>query len=81
MVQPSNRWNQFGTSIFTRMTQAANEAGTVNLVQGFPDFDGPISIKESAIQAIRGFHNQYSPFCVFLPVRLPLEKCSIVEVP
>lgn len=59
MIQ--NRWQQFGTSIFTVMTQAAIKADAVNLAQGFPDFDGPDVIKDAAIQAIKEGKNQYAP--------------------
>lgn len=54
-------WSSFGTSIFTTMTQAAMKHGAVNLAQGFPNFDGPESVKEAAIEAIRGSWNQYAP--------------------
>lgn len=49
----------FGTSIFTEMTALALEHGAVNLGQGFPDFDGPDSVKDAAIEAIRAGQNQY----------------------
>ncbi|MCP4658359.1 MAG: pyridoxal phosphate-dependent aminotransferase [bacterium] len=55
----SSRLQGFGTTIFTEMTQLAQEHQAVNLGQGFPDFDGPEFIKEAAIQAIRDGHNQY----------------------
>ena len=50
----------FGTSIFAEMTQLATRHGAINLAQGFPDFDGPASIKEAAIDAIRAGHGQYA---------------------
>ncbi|MEZ4383128.1 MAG: methionine aminotransferase [Nannocystaceae bacterium] len=55
----SARLQGFGTTIFTEMTRLAIEHGALNLGQGFPDFDGPESIKEAAIEAIRAGHNQY----------------------
>jgi len=61
MTKIMGKWSQFGTSIFTTMTQAANRSGAVNLAQGFPNFDGPNAIKEAAIEAIRGNFNQYAP--------------------
>ena len=49
-------------SIFGEMSALAIETGSVNLGQGFPDTDGPDSVKEAAIQAIReGRGNQYPP--------------------
>ncbi len=50
----------FGTTIFTEMSALAAQHGAVNLGQGFPDFDGPDSIKQAAIQAIQTGRNQYA---------------------
>ncbi|MFO0660343.1 MAG: aminotransferase class I/II-fold pyridoxal phosphate-dependent enzyme [Polyangiaceae bacterium] len=50
----------FGTTIFTEMTRLANEHGAVNLAQGFPDFDGPMWLKEAAERAVREAHGQYA---------------------
>lgn len=61
MVEFSDKWSRFGTSIFSTMTQAANRFGAVNLAQGFPNFDGPNEIKQAAIEAILGSFNQYAP--------------------
>ncbi len=55
----TSRLQGFGTTIFTEMTLLAQRHGAVNLGQGFPNFDGPEQIKEAAIRAIRGGHNQY----------------------
>lgn len=61
MLTVSDKWSKFGTSIFSLMTQAANKHGAVNLAQGFPNFDGPIEIKQAAVDAILGNFNQYAP--------------------
>lgn len=53
----------FGTSIFAEMTALAVKHNAVNLAQGFPDFNGPIEIREAAIAALRSespLHNQYA---------------------
>ncbi len=43
------------------MTRVADEnPGTINLAQGFPDFAAPVSIKNTAIDAIQRDINQYS---------------------
>lgn len=55
------KWDRFGTSIFSVMTQKALASGAVNLAQGFPDFDGPDAVKDAAIAAIRAGKNQYAP--------------------
>jgi N-succinyldiaminopimelate aminotransferase len=54
-------WKSFESSIFSEISQLADQYQAVNLAQGFPDFDGPEEIKEAAIQAIRNGHNQYAP--------------------
>ncbi|MEM7584027.1 MAG: methionine aminotransferase [Acidobacteriota bacterium] len=55
----TSRLQGFGTSIFTEMTALAQRFDAVNLGQGFPNFDGPESLKDAAIRAIGGPHNQY----------------------
>jgi aminotransferase len=42
------------------MTRVANEAGAINLAQGFPDFPAPDVLKEAACEAIRADINQYA---------------------
>ncbi len=51
----------YGTTIFTEMTNLANCCGAVNLSQGFPDFDGPESVRAKAAEAIMRGPNQYAP--------------------
>ena len=55
----TSRFQGFGTTVFTEMTLLAQRHDAVNLGQGFPDFDGPEAIREAAVRAIRGGHNQY----------------------
>lgn len=51
-----------GTTIFAEMSALAVATGSINLGQGFPDTDGPASLLEDAVAAIRsGEHNQYPP--------------------
>src|SRR6185312_2037609 len=51
----------FGTTIFAEMSALAVQTDSINLGQGFPDTDGPASLLEAAIDAIRTGHNQYPP--------------------
>ncbi|MFE0421848.1 pyridoxal phosphate-dependent aminotransferase [Streptomyces sp. NPDC058953] len=52
----------FGTTIFAEMSALAAETGAINLGQGFPDTDGPESVREAAVRAVRdGRGNQYPP--------------------
>lgn len=50
-----------GTTIFTTMSQLAAEAGAINLSQGFPDFDGPLALREAVAKAVLDGLNQYAP--------------------
>ncbi len=59
-MKPFPRVEAFGTTVFSEFSKLAQEAGAVNLGQGFPDFDGPLSVKASAIRAIENGPNQYA---------------------
>ena len=50
-----------GTTIFTVMTNLANEYSAINLAQGFPDYDAPEVLIDYLAAAARGGHNQYAP--------------------
>ncbi|MBO0769325.1 MAG: aminotransferase class I/II-fold pyridoxal phosphate-dependent enzyme, partial [Solirubrobacterales bacterium] len=43
------------------MTALAEAHDAINLGQGFPDADGPDEVKDAAVAAIKGGHNQYAP--------------------
>ncbi len=55
------RMRPYTTTVFAEMSALALETGAVNLGQGFPDTDGPASLLEDAVAAIRGGRNQYPP--------------------
>jgi len=57
---PAARVATFGDTIFAEMSRLAAEHQAVNLGQGYPDFDGPESVKEAAMAAIRAGDNQYA---------------------
>ncbi|MGH8123199.1 MAG: pyridoxal phosphate-dependent aminotransferase [Rudaea sp.] len=50
-----------GTTIFTVMSQLAAQHQAVNLGQGFPDFDGPQSLRDALAAAMNSHKNQYAP--------------------
>ncbi|MGH8173437.1 MAG: pyridoxal phosphate-dependent aminotransferase [Rhodanobacteraceae bacterium] len=50
-----------GTTIFTVMSQLAQEHKAVNLGQGFPDFDGPQAMRDALADAMNAGRNQYAP--------------------
>jgi N-succinyldiaminopimelate aminotransferase len=51
------------------MTALAEQTGAINLGQGFPDTDGPQSVIEAAVAALRGGQNQYAPLSGVPPLR------------
>ncbi|MGY1436955.1 pyridoxal phosphate-dependent aminotransferase [Streptomyces reniochalinae] len=58
----NRRLAEFGTTIFAEMSALAVRTGAINLGQGFPDTDGPESVREAAVRAVRdGRGNQYPP--------------------
>ncbi len=57
----STRLDGLGTTIFAEMSALALRTGAVNLGQGFPDTDGPTTIIDRAVDALRGGRNQYAP--------------------
>lgn len=56
----ASRLAAFGTTIFAEMTALAREHEAINLAQGFPDFEGPSLLRETAERALREGHNQYA---------------------
>jgi N-succinyldiaminopimelate aminotransferase len=49
------------TTIFTVMSALATEHDAINLGQGFPDEDGPLSVRHAAAAAMVDGPNQYPP--------------------
>lgn len=50
-----------GTTIFTVMSEMAQDYGAINLSQGFPDFDCPERLKELVTKHLYDNKNQYPP--------------------
>ncbi len=65
MANPSprtaRRLHRIPPTIFSEMSALAVRTGALNLGQGFPDVDGPASVVEAAVDALRGGCNQYAP--------------------
>ena len=61
MRDHAQRLQGLGTTIFAEMSALAVRTNSVNLGQGFPDTDGPDSLLEAAVAAIRAGANQYPP--------------------
>lgn len=71
---PTGRWREVAhatgllgddgrprATIFAEMSALAAGTGALNLGQGFPDVDGPDSVKRAAAEAIAAGVNQYPP--------------------
>lgn len=56
----ASRTQGMGTSIFSEISMLARKHDAVNLGQGFPDYDTPDFMKQSAIEAIVQGKNQYA---------------------
>jgi len=61
MKTSSARIAGLGTTIFAEMSALAARTGAINLGQGFPDTDGPSSVVDVAVSALRIGRNQYAP--------------------
>ncbi|MET4105585.1 methionine aminotransferase [Hymenobacter sp. UYP22] len=58
----SSKLPDVGTSIFSVMTQLAQDSGAINLAQGFPDYDPPRRLLEAlARHVLTPGHQQYAP--------------------
>ena len=58
---PNPVFSSLPTSIFQHMTVLALKHDAINLGQGFPDQDGPISLREVAARQLIDGPNQYPP--------------------
>jgi len=58
---PQTKLPQIGTTIFTVVSQWAQEHGAINLGQGFPDFSAPQRLLDETAQALFAGKNQYAP--------------------
>ena len=73
LPQLRSKLPDIGTTIFTLMSQMANEEGALNLSQGFPDFDGPPELLERVQYYLTHGHNQYAPMMGVATLRAAIE--------
>jgi len=66
---PQSKLPGTGTTIFTVMSQLAEQHGAVNLSQGFPDFDPPARLIELVGKQLAQGRNQYAPMAGVLALR------------
>jgi methionine aminotransferase len=58
-----------GTTIFSQMSQLANECGAINLSQGFPDFSADPLLLAAVNAHVLAGRNQYAPMVGTAPLR------------
>lgn len=68
-MQIQTKLPKVGTTIFTVMSQLAQQHNAVNLGQGFPDFDGPQSLRDALAASMNSGKNQYAPMTGIAPLR------------
>ncbi len=78
-VNPANthlakRWQSIGKSIFSEMSQLAQDFQAVNFGQGFPDFPGPHFLLEHIADQTLRCHNQYAPSAGEMSLRQQLSN-------
>ncbi|MCB6184310.1 aminotransferase class I/II-fold pyridoxal phosphate-dependent enzyme [Leeia sp. TBRC 13508] len=61
MVQLVSKLPEVGTTIFTVMSQLANQHQAINLSQGFPDYPCHPNLTAALAEATNAGHNQYAP--------------------
>lgn len=84
MDAPVSKLPGAGTTIFTVMSKMAQDHGAINLSQGFPDFDGPQTLRDRVTWHLNHGHNQYAPLAGIPELReqiaakiLDLYQCRI----
>jgi len=61
-VKPANSvLSSYGMTVFEVMSRLANEHGSINLGQGFPEGTGPADVRAAAQDALENGWNQYPP--------------------
>src|SRR4051812_25602998 len=75
--QITSKLPRVGTTIFTIMSGLANETGTINLSQGFPNFSASEKLINLVNEKMKSGFNQYAPMQGIMPLREVLcEKAS-----
>lgn len=61
MISLESKLPNVGTTIFTVMSRLAEQAGALNLGQGFPDFEPPPLLSDALTRHVKAGRNQYAP--------------------
>ena len=70
----SSKLPDVGTTIFTIMSQLANDTGAINLAQGFPSFEPPKVLTDRISYHLNHGANQYAPMA-----GIPALRAAIAE--
>lgn len=65
---------EVGTTIFTQMSQLANEYNAINLSQGFPNFSIAKELEDLTSNLVKENVHQYVPMMGFDPLRIEVAK-------
>lgn len=68
-LKPQSRLPAVGTTIFTVMSQLAQQHGAINLSQGFPDYSGPPALMDHYCRHLHAGDNQYAPMAGLVRLR------------
>lgn len=58
---PPSKLPHIGTTIFTEMSALSQAHGSLNMSQGFPDFNPPEALRQAVFDAMNAGENQYAP--------------------
>ena len=61
MIHLESKLPDVGVTIFTVMSQLANDHQAINLSQGFPDFDTASDLIQRVTHHMKAGKNQYAP--------------------
>ena len=73
-MQINSKLPDVGTTIFTVISQMAQDYGAINLGQGFPDYDGPELLRQRLSHYVHNGFNQYAPMTGVPKLRQQIAK-------
>ena len=73
-LTPQSKLPSSGVTIFSVMSQLAQDVGAINLGQGFPDFNCAPELVDAVERCMRDGHNQYAPMLGVYALREALAR-------
>ena len=73
-LTPQSKLPSSGVTIFSVMSQLAQDVGAINLGQGFPDFNCAPELVDAVARCMRDGHNQYAPMLGVYALREALAR-------